>query len=190
MTQALRGMRVAVLVAGGFDEADMGTVQRALTGAGAVPRIISTDQGLVSGWDGRGWGHNYAVDAPLNEALGVDYAALAIPGGRRSIDKLGLTGHTKRFIGSFIAAVKPVAVMGDALSLLAEADMLAGRHVAGPEDVRAEAERAGAVWSADGTVLDANLLSGEQRSATEDGPAYAAVMVDHFGRFLQVERAA
>ena len=98
----------------------------------------------MNGWEGSGWGHNYAVDAPLNMALGVDYAALIIPGGQRSIEKLKLTAHTRRFIGSFMAADKPVAVMGDAMMLMAMAEQVIDRKVAGPDECRSICEESGA----------------------------------------------
>ena len=160
MTKPMTGLRVAVLVANGFDEGDLLAVQRLLVELGATMRIVSTAQGLVNGWDGQGWGHNFAVDEQINTALGADFDRLVIPGGQRSFDKLKLTAHTKRFISSFMAAMKPVAVIGDALQIMGVTEQLAGRTVAGPQDFQAEAEKAGAVWSGDPVQVDGNLLTG------------------------------
>lgn len=160
MSKTMIGVKVAVLAANGFDEKDLSAVQRALAEAGASMRIVSTDQGLVNGWDGQGWGHNYAVDTQLNTALGVDYDALIIPGGQRSLDKLKMTAHTRRFIGSFMGAMKPVAVMGDALDIVAHVDQLAGVTVCGPDSCRETAERAGAVWNEASKIMDGALLTG------------------------------
>lgn len=118
--KTLLGTKIAILAANGFDEADMIAAQRALTQAGATMRLVSSDNGLVNGWNGQGWGHNFAVDAPLNTALGVDYEGLVVIGGERSLDKLKLTAHTKRFIGSFLAAQKPVVAMGESAQVLME----------------------------------------------------------------------
>lgn len=118
----LTGTKIAILAANGFDEADMIAAQRTLAAAGASVRLISSDNGLVNGWDGKGWGHNFPVDAALNTALGVDYDGLVVVGGQRSHDKLKLTAHTKRFIGSFMAAQKPIVAMGEALENLFEMD--------------------------------------------------------------------
>ena len=161
MSKSMLGVKVAVLAANGVTQDDLTAVQKALAAEGASLRLISTDQGLVNGWDGRGWGHNFAVDAQLNTALGVDYDCLIIPGGQRSVDKLKLTAHTKRFIGSFMAAHKPVAVMGDALQLMVYTEQLAGRTVGGPEGMKEAAERAGAIWSSDEIVHDHSLMSGD-----------------------------
>ena len=133
MSKPLSGVKVAILVANGFDEADMTATQRALAAAGAFAKIISSEPGLVNSWTGEAWGHHFAIDAQLNAALGADYGMLVIPGGTRSIDKLKLTAHTKRFIGSFMAAQKPVAVWGNAMQTMeyADADIEASNVIAG-----------------------------------------------------------
>lgn len=79
MVKSMTGFKIAVLAANGFDEKDLTLAQRALVDAGASVKIVSTDQGLVNGWDGRGWGHNYAVDAQINTALGSITTRLSCP---------------------------------------------------------------------------------------------------------------
>lgn len=127
--KTLLGNKVAILAANGFDEADMIAAQRALVAAGATMRIVSSDNGLVNGWDGKGWGHNFPVDAQLNTALGVDYDGLVIIGGQRSYDKLKMTAHTKRFIGSFMMAQKPVVAMGDSADVMMEPEQRGADNV-------------------------------------------------------------
>lgn len=144
----------------GFCEADFLSIQKAMIEQGASLRIVSMDSGLVNGWDGKGWGHNFAVDAPLNTALGIDYDALIIPGGQRSLDKLKLTAHSRRFVGSFLAAMKPVICMGDAVQLLAYTDHLSGKTVSGPDEKKAIVETAGGVYSGNAMTMDANLMTG------------------------------
>ena len=160
MMKPLTGTKIAVLVANGFEEKSFLGAQKMMIEMGATMRIISTNQGLVNGWDGDAWGHNYAVDAPLNTALGVDYDAVIIPGGSRSIDKLKMTAHTRRFIGSFMAASKPVMVMGDAVMLMAHAEQLDGKMVAGPMEARTLATQQGAEWSEELMMMDGAMLTG------------------------------
>lgn len=175
MAKQLQSLKVAVLMANGFNESDFLAIQRAMIDQGASLRIVSTDSGLVNGWDGKGWGHNFAIDAQLNTALGIDYDALIIPGGQRSLDKLKLTAHSRRFIGSFIAAMKPVLTMGDAVQLLAYTDHLAGKTVSGPDDKKGIAEAAGANWSQAPVSLDGTLLSGDTEGDKLAGYVIAAV---------------
>lgn len=152
--------KIAVLVANGFDEKHFIAVQKMIQDMGGIMKIISPNQGLVNGWNENSWGHNYAVDAQLNTALGVDYDVLVIPGGQRSNDKLKLTAHTRRFINSFMGALKPVAVMGDSLMVMALSSQVEGRTVSGPETVMQISKEAGAKWSSEALSLDGQLLTG------------------------------
>lgn len=188
MTHSIRGQKAAILVSAGFDEKDMTCCQRFLAQAQAYARVISADAGLVTGWAGDNWGHHYAVDSQLNVALGVDYDVLMIPGGERSLAKLGLTAHTKRFIGSFLAAGKPVAVFGGALSLLINSGLIAGRKVTGPEFLKGRAAAAGAIWSEDAICSDGGLVTADVERA--DREAVMEALIDQFGDSMQLEEAA
>ncbi len=188
MIKPLTGTKIAVLVANGFDEDNFISVQKVMQEMGATMRIISTNQGLVNGWDGSGWGHNYAVDAPLNTALGVDYTALIIPGGQRSIEKLKLTAHTRRFIGSFMAAKKAVAVMGDAVQMLAHAEQLDGREISGPAECREICTQQGALWSEESVCLDDMMLTGACDVDSKD--EYFAAMSELFMQNQDMDQAA
>jgi len=175
MAKQLQSLKVAVLMANGFNESEFLAIQRAMIDQGASLRIISTDSGLVNGWDGKGWGHNFAIDAQLNTALGIDYDALIIPGGQRSLDKLKLTAHSRRFVGSFMAAMKPVIAMGDAVQLLAHTDHISGKTVSGPADKKGIAEAAGANWSANDVSMDGILLTGDVEGEKLAGFVSAAI---------------
>lgn len=176
MAKALQSQKVAVLMSNGFNENEFLLIQRAMIEQGAVLRIISTDSGLVNGWDGKGWGHNFAIDAQLNTALGIDYDAVIIPGGQRSVDKLKLTAHSRRFIGSFLAAMKPVVCMGDAVQLMAHTDHVNGKTVSGPEAKKGVVEAAGGKW-ADGDIsVDGTLMTGNVEG--DKLPAYVAAAVE------------
>lgn len=188
MMKPLTGTKVAVLIANGFEEKTFLAAQKMMVEMGATMRIISTNQGLVNGWDQTAWGHNYAVDAQLNTALGVDFDALIIPGGERSTDKLKMTAHTRRFIGSFMAANKPVMVMGDAVNLMAHAEQLDGKTVAGPEESRMLATQQGATWSEETLAMDGQMLSGRVDGDHHD--AYFAAMQDMMMNTTPMDKAA
>lgn len=160
MSKPLSGVKVAMLVANGFSQDDMITTQKALIEAGANVRIVSPENGLVNSWDGQGWGHHFAVDAPLGTALSADYAVLVIPGGQRSMEKLNLTAHTKRFVTSFMDADKPVIAIGDALNILILTDNIKGRTVTGPQAMHDVILQAGAKWGDVPVTVDDQLLSG------------------------------
>jgi protease I len=188
MIKALQSQKMAVLMSNGFNESEFLAIQRAMIEQGASLRIVSMDSGLVNGWDGKGWGHNFAVDAQLNTALGIDYDALIIPGGQRSLDKLKLTAHSRRFIGSFLAAMKPVICMGDAVQLLAYTDHLSGKTVAGPADKKSIIETAGGAYSEDALVNHQNLMTGLTDS--ENLPSFVSSAIEMIVESLSMLKQA
>ena len=160
MSKSLTGKKIALLIANGFDQADMTAAQKALIEQGAHVRIVSPETGLVNGWDNSSWGHNFAVDEPLNTVLGADYDMVVVPGGERSINKLKLTAHSKRFLGSFFNAHKPIAMMGDAVALIAFTENVVGRTVEGPDSVADMVMQAGGVWNGRNEIcVDGNLIT-------------------------------
>ncbi|MFA7276128.1 MAG: DJ-1/PfpI family protein [Pseudobdellovibrionaceae bacterium] len=159
MQKTLSGKSAAILVANGFNEIEMTTFQRALIEAGASPKLISTESSLAHGWQGNGWGHYHPVDKHISDALAADYDMLIVSGGYRGHDKLKMTAHTRRFIGGFMAAYKPVLATGDAVKMMAELGMLQATMVTGDAAVRDAVVAAGAVWSENSPVIHGNLLS-------------------------------
>ena len=186
VTKVLSGSKIAILVANGCTEQDMTEAQRALIEAGAMTKIISPDAGLVNGWSGDHWGHHYAVDAGLATALSGDYDMLIVPGGQRSLDKLKMTAHSKRFLNGFILSEKPVVMFGDALHVLITTDNVRGRTVAGPTDMKDVVLQAGGNWSDTTPMRDGMLLTGASDEATRK--ALIAEMVDFFAAYVTMRR--
>ena len=118
MEKPLQNKKIAILTANGVNESHMTEIQRGLMKAGAYLRTISVDHAIINSWNGSGWGMNFAVDAALNTALGVDYDMLILPGGERATEKLTKTAHTKRFIASFVRLNRPIGVIEDGEKLL------------------------------------------------------------------------
>jgi protease I len=161
MQKPLAGKKVAILVANGFNEMEMTTFQRGVLEAGATPKIISTENGLTNGWQGTNWGHYFAVEIPLSDALAADFDILVIPGGSRSHDKLKLTAHTRRFIGGFLAAHKPIVLLSDAAHLLVATNQANGIMLNAPENFAEEINNAGGTFSADSPTLHYNVISAQ-----------------------------
>ncbi|KZD12620.1 DJ-1/PfpI family protein [Oceanibaculum pacificum] len=157
----LAGRKIAILVASGFEEVQMTDAQKTLIAAGAQTKVISRENGLVNGWHENSWGHFFPIDADLTQTLAVDFDALLIPGGARSVSKLLDDPHAKRIVKAFLKGNQPVAAFGDAISLLATADELAGRTVTGSEDAKTAADTKGAVWSDEPVVTDGMLITAQ-----------------------------
>lgn len=186
VTKILSGSKIAILVANGCTEQDMTEAQRALIETGATTKIVSPDAGLVNGWSGKQWGHHYAVDAALSTALSADYDMLVIPGGQRSLDKLKMTAHTKRFINGFLLSEKPVVAYGDALHILITSDNVRGRTVSGPADMKDVVIQAGGNWSDTTPVRDNMLVTGAADDETRK--AMVSEMVDFFAQHVTMRR--
>lgn len=178
MRKTLQGTKIAVLVANGFSEKDMTLTQQALLPAGASIRIVSMDHGLVNSWNESGWGLNFASDQVLSEALAADYDMLIVPGGQRSIDKLKMTAHTRRFVGGFVDAGKPAALFEEAVGLLLFAGRAEGHTITGPESLCSEAEGAGASWADEEYVISRSLITG--RSSEKGSEGYARKVGEFF----------
>ncbi len=159
MQKPLAGLNAAILVANGFHEIEMTTFQRALLEAGATPKIISVESSLAHGWQDKGWGHYHPVDKHLSDALAADYDVLIVPSGYRGHDKLKQTAHTRRFIGGFMMAYKPVLAMGDAVKLMAEIGVINGMMVSASDDVKPALVEAGVVVSEGSPTIHNNLMS-------------------------------
>lgn len=180
MSQALKGMKVAVLVGNGFNESDLIGSQKLLASMGVNVRIVGITTGLVTSWNGAGWGLHFAPDSALSESLSADYDAILIPGGHRSIEKLKLTAHTARFLRGFVEMGKAVVVCDSAVSLLLDMPIMKGRTVAGPEAMRSDIAGCGMEYSDQSYAIDGNLLT-----KSEDMPAEAmpSLVLSHLEAF-------
>lgn len=187
MQKPLAGLNVAILVANGFNEIEMTTFQRALLEAGAHPKLISVESSLAHGWQDKGWGHYHPVDKHLSDALAADYDVLIVPSGYRGHEKLKQTAHTRRFIGGFMMAYKPVLAMGDSVKLMAETGVIKGMMVAASDDVRPVLADNGVIASENSPTIHANLMSMISASA-EPQEAIASFLA--FVENLRAETAA
>jgi protease I len=88
MDQTLRGTKVAILVADGFEQVELTEPRNALQQAGAQTTLISPAQGTVKGWNFTEWGGRFDVDQSLDQARPEDFDALQLPGGVMNPDTL------------------------------------------------------------------------------------------------------
>lgn len=188
MDQPLAGKTIAILVANGFEETEMTEPQRALLKAGATLRTISPEQGLVNGWHGLAWGHYFPVDKPVGDVLGADFDMLLLPGGARSVAKLQQSAHTRRIVGHFLDAGKPVAAIDGGVGLLAAPGKLKNRTVAAPAELRGELEAAGAVVVDEPLAVSGDVLVTAR--GLDDLPAFVEAVVRTFSEAAALRKAA
>jgi len=174
--QPLAGKKIVFLIANGFEEQELAEAQRALLGAGAKLKIASVERGMANGWHGKGWGHYFPVDVPLPDLLAADYDMLVVPGGKRSIDKLMTSLHTRRIVNAFSLGGKPMALSGAAVELLAFANQATGRKLTGVAEVQEKLAEKGAEWVAETLCVDGCLVTADG----SDSKGFVEKMIEIF----------
>ena len=80
MAQSLAGLKVAILVAEGFEQVELTEPRKALESAGAQTSIVSPAKDQVQGWNHFEKGDRFPVEVPLGGADPRDFDALLLPG--------------------------------------------------------------------------------------------------------------
>jgi protease I len=186
LEQPLAGKKIAILIGNGFEEQQMTDSHRALVAAGAMVRLVGLKQGVINGWHGNTWGHYFQTDTEIGSMLAADFDMLVIPGGKRSVDKLRETAHTRRVISGFMDGRKPVAALGHGIELLAFAERVRNRTLTGAPESKETVVNAGAKWSDEPLVNDGNLIT----APGDDMPNFIEAMLDLFTATTKVQEAA
>jgi deglycase len=105
------GLKVAILITDGFEQAEMVKPREALDQAGAKTSIVSPKPQYVRSWNFVEWGQEFPVDIALDRADSGDFDALLLPGGVMNPDKLRMEPKAVAFAKAFFDAGKPVAVI-------------------------------------------------------------------------------
>jgi len=175
----LDGLRVAILVADGFEQAEMVKPRAALQDAGARTQIVSPAKGTVQGWNHYDKGERFEVDVPLDSADADDFDALLLPGGVANPDQLRMLPAAVEFVRSFFEAEKPVAVICHGPWTLIEAGVVDGRRITSWPSLKTDLANAGADWVDEEVVADGSLISSRK---PDDIPAFNRKMVETFER--------
>ena len=178
MDTKLDGKKVAILVADGFEEAELTSPKEALEDAGAETSIVSPAERKVRAWDEKDWGSKYKVDVPLHEAKAADYDALVLPGGVMNPDHLRLEPKAIQFIREFFEAGKPVAAICHGPWTLIDAGMARGRRMTSYPSLRTDLKNAGAEWVDEEVVVDNGLVTSRK---PDDLPAFNKKMLEEIG---------
>jgi protease I len=179
MPNSLEGLKVAVLVAEGFEQQEMTEPRRALREAGAEPILVSPGTDEVQGWHHYDKADRFHVDVPLDEARAEDFDALLLPGGVANPDQLRTQPRAVSFVRDFVQAGKPVAVICHGPWILIEADCVRGRTITSWPSLKKDLQNAGAHWVDQEVVVDRGLVSSRR---PDDLPAFNRAMIATFGQ--------
>lgn len=177
MRKNLKGKKVAILVADGFEQVELTEPKKALEAAGAMTEIVSPAENEVQGWNHDEKADLFAVDMPLKRARSDDYDALLLPGGVRNPDRLRMLTRAMEFVDGFFAAGKPVAAICHAPWTLIESEVVKGRKITSWPSLRTDLINAGAEWVDREVVVDHGLITSRKPA---DIPAFNQKMVEEF----------
>jgi len=183
----IKGMKIAILIADGFEEVEMTKPRQALDDAGAKTSIVSPKKDKVKAWDMKEWSKEYPVDVPLESANANDFDALLLPGGVINPDKLRMEPKAVAFAKAFFDAGKPVAAICHGPWTVIEAGYAKGKQIASWPSLKTDLRNAGAEWVDQESVVDGNLVSARN---PDDIPAFNKAMIDVFSRARQTTKAA
>jgi protease I len=146
MSATLRGRRVAVLAADGFEKVELTIPVAALRAAGATVAIVSLRSGRIRGVNLHEPASRVRVTKTLAEADPADYDALLVPGGFINPDLLRQSAAARDFVRAFDSAGKPMATLGHGPWVFASAGLLKGRTLTSWPGIRDDLVNAGATW--------------------------------------------
>lgn len=174
-THNLKGKKIAVLAADGFEQDELLSPLEALKDANAETKIVSPAGGEIKGWKHIDWGKKVKVDVPLNEADADDFDALVLPGGVMNPDHLRQVPAAVEFVKSFFRAGKPVAAICHGPQMLVEADVVRGRKVTSYSAIKTDLKNAGARWVDEEVVVDNGLVTSRK---PDDLPAFNVKLIE------------
>ena len=177
MEQSLNALKVAILVADGFEQVEMTCPRKVLNRHGAITHVISPNKDIVRGWSHLDWGERHKVDVPLDMARPEYYDALLLPGGVMGLDALRINAKAVEFVRSFFLAGKSVAAICHGPQILIDADVVLGRTLTSYIAIRHDLENAGAIWVDQDVVTNNGLVTSR---TTDDLSAFAETMIKEF----------
>lgn len=179
MSDGLKGIRVAILAADGFEQVELTEPRQALEDAGAETHIVSPEERSVRGWERTEWGDEFPVDVPLEEADPEAYDALLLPGGVMNPDNLRRLQDAQAFVRAFFDADKPVAAICHGPWTLIDAGVVEGRELTSYHTIQEDLKNAGARWVDREVVVDGGLVTSRR---PDDIPVFNREMIEAFAR--------
>jgi protease I len=173
----LDAMKVAILVADGFEQVELTEPRKALDEAGAVTRIVSPQDGSVRSWKHHDQAEPFEVDLALQHARAEDFDALLLPGGVVNPDALRIDGHAVAFVRGFVDANKPIAAICHGPWTLIEAQGVKGRQMTSWPSLHTDLKNAGAHWIDEPVVVDGTLVTSRK---PDDLPLFNSEMLKLF----------
>jgi catalase len=127
----IKTRKVAVLAAGGFDDAALAAIKKALTKEGAVVKIVAPRLGMLVGAGGT----EVKIDFSFLTCSSVLFDAVYVPGGKESVTALMKEAAAIHFLNEAYKHCKAVAATSEGAELLTVA-FLRSDGVAGKRETK------------------------------------------------------
>src|SRR4051812_14103287 len=181
----LDGMRIAILVATDFEQAELEEPMEALEEAGATTNIISTRSGKVTGMKHDEKKDDFNVEFTLDQVSPDEFDAVLLPGGALNADFLRVQPKAQEFVRQFDETGKPMAIICHAPWLLVSAGLVKGRTLTSYHTIQDDIRNAGGNWQDREVIRDRNWVSSRQPS---DIQAFNREMLNMFADLKQPSR--
>lgn len=175
MADAIKGLRVAILVTDGFEQSEMVEPRKALDQAGAKTTLIAPAKGRVKSWSKKNWSEEYPVDRELSQVKAEEFDALLLPGGVASPDTLRWNQDVINFVKGFVKAHKPIAAICHGPWTLINAEAVKGKTITSWPSLKQDLLNAGAKWVDQEVAKDELLVTSRK---PEDIPAFNKAIIE------------
>ncbi|STY29649.1 intracellular protease, ThiJ/PfpI family [Legionella wadsworthii] len=181
MMNSLDGVKIAILLADGFEQVEMVKPREALQKQGAQTYLIS-NKTTVQGWNHADKADSFHVDVLLENAIPDDYDALILPGGVMNPDTLRTLPEAVEFTQKMDEQKKIIAAICHGPWLLINAQLVKEKHLTSWPSVKTDLMNAGAVWVDKPVVQDGNLITSRK---PDDIPEFNKVIVEQLKQYKQ-----
>jgi protease I len=175
MGQRLDGMRVAILVTDGFEQAEFTEPRAALEQEGASVSVVSNKLGKVQGFQHIDKADQFDIDLTFDEVDPKDFDAVMLPGGVVNADQIRIIPQAQQMVKGMQQDGKPIAVICHGAWLLVSSGLVKGRTLTSWPTLQDDIRNAGGKWVDQEVVTDGNLVSSRKPS---DIPAFNEQMVE------------
>lgn len=184
------GTKIAILATDGFEQSELEEPRRLLTEAGAIVHVVAPHEGEIRGWSGDDWGEPVPVNRTLDDVLADDYDALVLPGGVINPDQLRMNERAVKLVQGFYREGKTIGAICHGPWMLAEANLVHGRHVTSWPSLRTDLTNAGGLWEDSPVVAHEGVVTSRNPG---DIPAFVRKIIEeiqegaHASRFQNRE---
>jgi protease I len=156
MSYDLTSVKIATLVAAGFEQDHVLDSQELLHRAGATITTVSAGAEKLPE---AGRAGKPLANIPIDRADETGFDALLLPGGKASAENLSQNRAAIEFVRSFLSASKPIGAIADGIEVLVAANGVAGRRITADPTLRSAIEKAKGVWIEKPVASDRDVVT-------------------------------